>query len=297
MVGQHKPEVWVCRPEEHLRCVTTLRQEPETGGHCLWSWTKIYDMLGVPEHLQRDLVVFSIMLKQPSFLPMDILIGTLENPCSLAEIWKAKDKGSGPIQIAGNQTLVTPGNAYATNEGCSIAGKESYTSRTRTGNHKCLHRGAQSCNPRMNIQVGLPECAEAMKWSDEQSGISEECSTRVLHLVPMIPEWWSRCRVRMRWEAREQGSERERDSSVCIRIAQVGIKSPVVNRVVMAKDVEDEILTLVNHIREQCFQHVEDFAPGDVRYQGFETRDGLGRGMVTIHRRKVTSFEVDVAIG
>jgi hypothetical protein len=51
-------------------------------------------MLGVPEHLQRELVVFSIMLKQPSFLPMDILIGTLENPCSLAEIWKAKDKGS-----------------------------------------------------------------------------------------------------------------------------------------------------------------------------------------------------------
>ena len=58
MVGQHKPEVWVCRPEEHLRCVTTLMQEPETGGHCLWSWTKIYDMLGVPEHLQRELVVF-----------------------------------------------------------------------------------------------------------------------------------------------------------------------------------------------------------------------------------------------
>ena len=54
MVGQHKPEVWVCRPEEHPGRVTTLIQEPETGGHCLRSWTKIYDMLGVPEHLQRD---------------------------------------------------------------------------------------------------------------------------------------------------------------------------------------------------------------------------------------------------
>ncbi len=60
--------------------------------------------------------------------------------------------------------------------------------------------------------------------------------------------------------------------------------------------MEDEILTLVNHIREQCFQYAEDFAPGDVRYQDFEDREGLGRGMVTI-RRKVAGFEVDVAIG
>jgi len=297
MVGQHKPEVWVCRPEEHPGRVTTLIQEPETGGHCLRSWTKIYDMLGVPEHLQRELVVFSIMVKQPSFLPMDILIGTLENPCSLAEVWKAKGDGSGPIQIAGNQTLVTPGNVYATNEGCSIAGKESYNSRMRTGNHRCLHRGAQSCNPMMNIQVGLPEFTEAMKWCDEHSEISEECSTRVRHLVPMVPEWWLRCQVRMRWETREQGSERERDSLVCIRLAQVGTNSPVANREITAKGVEDELLILVNHIREQCFQHAENFAPGDVRYQGFENREGLGRGMVTIHRRKVTSFEVDVAIG
>ncbi len=84
---------------------------------------------------------------------------------------------------------------------------------------------------------------------------------------------------------------------MCIRIAQVGTKSPKTNREVTAKIVEDEILTLVNHIREQCFQHAEDFAPGDVRYQGFEDREGLGRGMVTIHRRQVTSFEVDVAMG
>jgi hypothetical protein len=111
-----------------------------------------------------------------------------------------------------------------------------------------------------------------MKWSSEQSGISEECSTSVRHLVSMIPEWWSRCQVRMRWETLEQGSERERDSSVCIRIAQVGTKSPKTNREVTAKIVEDEILTLVNHIREQCFQHAEDFAPGDVRYQGFADR-------------------------
>jgi hypothetical protein len=194
MVGQHKPEVWVCRSEEHLRCVTTLTQEPLTGGHCLRSWTKIYDILGVPEHLQRELVVFSVMLKQPSFLPLDILIGTQENPCSLAEVWRAKGNGSGPIQIAGNQTLVVPGNAYATNEGCSVAGKECYIHRTQTGNHTCLHRGAKSSNPRMNIHVGIPECNEAiMNWSSEQSGIFEECSTSVRHLVSMIPEWWSRC--------------------------------------------------------------------------------------------------------
>jgi hypothetical protein len=66
----------------------------------------------------------------------------------------------------------------------------------------------------------------------------------------------------------------------------------------MARSVEDEILTLVNRIREQCFQYAEDFASGDIRYQGFEDREGSGRGMIAIHRRKVmTLIEVDVAIG
>jgi hypothetical protein len=113
----------------------------------------------------------------------------------------------------------------------------------------------------------------------------------------MIPEWWSLCQVRMRWEMLEQGSERERDSTVCIRIEQVSTEGLAANRKVTARSVEDEILTLVNRIREQCFQYAEDFASGDIRYQGFEDREGLGRGMITIHRRKVTLFEVDVAIG
>jgi hypothetical protein len=39
------------------------------------------------------------------------------------------------------------------------------------------------------------------------------------------------------------------------------------------------------------------FVSGDIRYQGFEDRQGLGRGMITIHRHKVTLFETDVAIG
>ena len=34
---------------------------------------------------------------QPSFVPLDILIGKLENPCSLAEVWKTKGAGSAPL--------------------------------------------------------------------------------------------------------------------------------------------------------------------------------------------------------
>ena len=101
----------------------------------------------------------------------------------------------------------------------------------------------------------------------------------------------------MRWEMLERGSARERDSTVCIRIAQVSTEGLVANRQVTAASVEVEILTLVNRIREQCFQYAEDFASGDIRYQSFEDREGLGRGMITIHRRKATLFEVDVAIG
>jgi hypothetical protein len=62
--------------EENLWCVTTLVQDPAAESHCLRSWTKMYDMLGVPEALQRELVMLSIMLEQPSFVPLDMLIET-----------------------------------------------------------------------------------------------------------------------------------------------------------------------------------------------------------------------------
>jgi ribosomal protein S28E/S33 len=229
----------------------------------------MYDMLGVSEAHQRELVLLSIMLEQPSFVPLDMLIGELKNPCVLAEVRRAKGAGSGPIHIAGNHTVVSPGNAYAANEGWSIAGRECYEGRMLTSDHGCLHRGAKASTPKFNIQVGIPE------WT----------------------EWWSSCQVRMRWEALEQGSENEKESTVCVRIAQARTEGTVTNRNVMTRTVEADILALVNLIREQCFQHVENFVPGDIRYQRFEDQEGLGRGMITINRRKVNLFEVDVAIG
>jgi hypothetical protein len=127
--------------------------------------------------------------------------------------------------------------------------------------------------------------------------VTTESSTNKQHHLSVIPEWWSRCKVRIRWETLEQGSEREKDSTVCIRITQVRTEGPAINLNVTAKIVEDDTLALVNLIREQCFQQAEDFAPGDIRYQGFEDREGLGRGIITITRRRVNLFEVDVAIG
>jgi hypothetical protein len=214
-VGHHKPEIWICREDEELRGVTTLTQDPITNGHCLRSWTKMYDMLGVPEPLQRELVLLSVMLQQPSFEPLDVLIGRSENPCSLAEVWKTKGGGSGPIYIAGNHALVTPGNAYAANESCAIAGKECYEGRKQQSTHACLHRGAQASTSKVNIHVGIPEWSDVTeKWLRDQSTVTEACSTKVQNLVAMIPEWWARCKVRMRWEMCEQGSAREKDSTV-----------------------------------------------------------------------------------
>jgi len=68
-INQDKVDVWVCREEEQLGCVTTLVQDPLAEGHCLRLWTKVYDMLGVPEALQRELVLLAVMLEQPSFVP------------------------------------------------------------------------------------------------------------------------------------------------------------------------------------------------------------------------------------
>ena len=35
----------------------------------------------------------------------------------------------------------------------------------------------------------------------------------------------------------------------------------------------------------------------DIRYQGFEDQEGLGKGMITIRRRGVEMFEVDTTLG
>jgi hypothetical protein len=68
-VKQDKVDVWVCRDEEQLGSVTTLVPDPVGGGHCLRSWTNVYDMLGIPEALQRELILLAVMLEQPSFVP------------------------------------------------------------------------------------------------------------------------------------------------------------------------------------------------------------------------------------
>jgi hypothetical protein len=47
----------------------------------------------------------------------------------------------------------------------------------------------------------------------------------------------------------------------------------------------------------QYFPNVPEFLEGDIRYQAFEDKEGQGRGMVTLPRRKVDTFEVDVTIG
>jgi hypothetical protein len=84
---------------------------------------------------------------------------------------------------------------------------------------------------------------------------------------------------------------------MCIRIEQTRSEDSVDYRQTSARVVEEDILTLVNLIREQCFQEAEAFISGDIRYQGFEDQDGLGKGMITIRRRKVEMFEIDIALG
>jgi hypothetical protein len=57
----------------------------------------------------------------------------------------------------------------------------------------------------------------------------------------------------MRWEMLEQQSERERESAMCIWIEQTRSEDSAANRQTSARVVEEDILTLVNLIREQCF--------------------------------------------
>ena len=126
--------------------------------------------------MQRELVLLSLMLEQPSFVPLDMLIGDLKNPCALTDVWGTQGKGGGPIQIAGSRAMVAPGNPYAANEEWSIAGRDYYESRQLTSSHDCLHRGAGAHAPKVLVKVGVPEWNSATrKWVSEQVGVSQEC--------------------------------------------------------------------------------------------------------------------------
>ena len=64
------------------------------------------------------------MLEQPSFVPLDMLKGELENPCALAEVWRTQGKGGWTIQIAGNHTMRV---AVTTTFGTRVIGQEGWT--------------------------------------------------------------------------------------------------------------------------------------------------------------------------
>jgi hypothetical protein len=111
-----------------------------------------------------------------------------------------------PTLLFSDWSKVALGNAYATQEGWSVAGKECYESRTDACNRTCLHRGGQSSSPKFRVHVGIPEFnMKVQRWMQEQTRISKECANLIHGLVSMIPEWWSGCQVRMRWEILEQG--------------------------------------------------------------------------------------------
>ena len=75
-------------------------------------------------------------------------------------------------------------------------------------------------------------------------------------------------------ESTGPGRARERESTVCIRFTQVENEGSYAHRRVISKEVEADVLVLINLIRDQCFQQVENFVPGDIRYQGFEDLEG-----------------------
>jgi hypothetical protein len=120
--------------------------------------------------------------------------------------------------------------------------------------HSCLHLGAQSSSPKISVPKKVPESgAKIQKWNRDQTGVSQECAALVMGLATMVPNWWTLCWVRTRWETPEQGSVRGRDSTICIRIKQCNEGVGTRNRSVNAKEVEEELLCIVNQILAQCF--------------------------------------------
>ncbi len=107
--------------------------------------------------MQRELVLLSLMLEQPSFVPLDMLIGDPKNSCALTDVWGTQGKGGGPVQVVGSRAMVAPGNPYAANEGWSIAGRDYYDSRQLMSTHDCLHRVAGAHAPKVQVKVGVPE--------------------------------------------------------------------------------------------------------------------------------------------
>ena len=67
------------------------------------------------------------------------------------------------------------------------------------------------------------------------------------------PDWWSLCKVRMRWETPATGSQRERESAVCVRVIQHTKGTADQTQVAEVKEIENTLLGFANAIVDQCF--------------------------------------------
>jgi hypothetical protein len=174
-VGREPIATCVIREDDQYHGYTTLVRHQDTDSCRLKLWSKLTTLLDIPEVCARELILLSIMVKHPEFEPLDMLIGSPEHPCTLAEAWHTNGQSSEPILIAGNCASVTLGNAFATQEAWGIAGKTVFENSDPQGAHNCIPRGARAERPCESISVGLCHSRDTIAaWQAVQSVVSPE---------------------------------------------------------------------------------------------------------------------------
>ena len=297
-VGPGPVATQVVRSEDQLANYSTLVRDTRESASNLRTWTKVCSLMGVSEVHMREILLLCVMLEHPSFQPLDMLVGSPENPCLLSEAWDTRGNSSEPIRITGNESPITLDNAFAVQEAWSIDGKTAFEARKATGAHDCFHRGARLNKPSLSISVGLTVThSHVLSYTQARGSEPDEDTQLVDRWCQEAPDWWSLCKVRMRWETPATGSQRERESAVCVRVIQHTKGTADQTQVAEVKEIEKTLLGFANAIVDQCFSEAPKYNPCDIRYQGFTDQTGKGRGMVTISRRSQDTFNTDVAVG
>jgi hypothetical protein len=92
--------------QQQMHQVTTLVQDPETDSYAFKEWAKMWELLRISEYHQQVLVLLSIMMEQPTFGTLDMLIGQA-GTCACYQT-----SGQHAERVAGPSTLQATGQRW-----------------------------------------------------------------------------------------------------------------------------------------------------------------------------------------
>ena len=223
----------------------------------------------------------------PSWEARDVHTWSPDQPRPLRTTWDGTGLQRGQIRVNGAPFSISEINANNRLKAWGVAGRTQFE-RGANRAPGWYPEGACRSSTSAFIQLGLPKVgtdADGMQLGED-----------VVNMIGEAPPWLRDYQIPVKWEPLAVGEEIESHSTVCIRLLQIHKwvgKSERRTR----REVRNETVSVLNHIRQLCCPNVEAYTAADVDFVGFTDEKGMMEGMISIGKRDEMSFDDDCLVG